>query len=162
MNHISFGSVLKEARISKGYELNAVSRRLRIRPDILEAIENSDFDRMPPRGYSRNMINAYARFLGLNANDVTRMYLDESYANQIGRAHQNAIENRYMHQNTSRATSRPGKRQPTNQFKAVSSNRQRVNDGDTTRSGRRIYSDMPDDNDHMAEVRARAQARPKP
>ena len=44
MNHISFGSVLKEARISKGYELNAVSRRLRIRPDILEAIENSDFD----------------------------------------------------------------------------------------------------------------------
>ena len=110
MNHISFGSVLKEARISKGYELNAVSRRLRIRPDILEAIENSDFDRMPPRGYSRNMINAYARFLGLNANDVTRMYLDESYANQIGRAHQNAIENRYMHQNTSRATSRPGKR----------------------------------------------------
>lgn len=70
MNHISFGSVLKEARISKGYELNAVSRRLRIRPDILEAIENSDFDRMPPRGYSRNMINAYARFLGLNANDV--------------------------------------------------------------------------------------------
>ncbi len=159
MNHISFGSVLKEARISKGYELNAVSRRLRIRPDILEAIENSDFDRMPPRGYSRNMINAYARFLGLNANDVTRMYLDESYANQIGRAHQNAIENRYMHQNTSRATSRPGKRQPTNQFKAVSSNRQRVNDGDTTRSGRRIYSDMPDDNDHMAEVRARAQAR---
>ena len=38
MNHISFGSVLKEARISKGYELNAVSRRLRIRPDILEAV----------------------------------------------------------------------------------------------------------------------------
>ena len=119
MNHISFGSVLKEARISKGYELNAVSRRLRIRPDILEAIENSDFDRMPPRGYSRNMINAYARFLGLNANDVTRMYLDESYANQIGRAHQNAIENRYMHQNTSRATSRPGKRQPTNSKRSL-------------------------------------------
>ena len=50
MNHISFGSVLKEARISKGYELNMVSRRLRIRPDILEAIEDSDFERMPPRG----------------------------------------------------------------------------------------------------------------
>lgn len=120
MNHISFGSVLKEARISKGYELNAVSRRLRIRPDILEAIENSDFDRMPPRGYSRNMINAYARFLGLNANDVTRMYLDESYANQIGRAHQNAIENRYMHQNTSRATSRPeSASQPTNSKRSL-------------------------------------------
>ncbi len=159
MNHISFGSVLKEARISKGYELTTVSRRLRIRPDILEAIENSDFERMPPRGYSRNMINAYARFLGLNANDVTRMYLDESYANQIGRAHQNAIENRYLHRNTSQATSRPGKRQPTNQFKAVSSTRQRVDDGTTAANGRRIYSDTPDDFDRTQSARARAQAR---
>lgn len=159
MNHISFGSVLREARISKGYELTTVSRRLRIRPDILEAIENSDFERMPPRGYSRNMINAYARFLGLNANDVTRMYLDESYANQIGRAHQNAIENRYLHRNTSQATSRPGKRQPTNQFKAVSSTRQRVDDGTTGANGRRIYSDTPDDFDHAQTARARAQAR---
>lgn len=159
MNHISFGSVLKEARISKGYELNTVSRRLRIRPDILDAIENSDFDRMPPRGYSRNMINAYARFLGLNANDVTRMYLDESYANQIGRAHQNAIENRYMHRNTSQATSRPGKRQPTNQFKAVSSTRQRVDDGSMGRNGRLMYSDAPEDFDAAASLRARAQAR---
>lgn len=159
MNHISFGSVLKEARISKGYELTTVSRRLRIRPDILEAIENSDFERMPPRGYSRNMINAYARFLGLNANDVTRMYLDESYANQIGRAHQNAIESRYLHRNTSQATSRPGKRQPTNQFKAVSSTRQRVDDGTTGANGRRIYSDIPDDMDRTQSARARAQAR---
>lgn len=159
MNHISFGSVLKEARISKGYELTTVSRRLRIRPDILEAIENSDFERMPPRGYSRNMINAYARFLGLDANDVTRMYLDESYANQIGRAHQNAIESRYLHRNTSQATSRPGKRQPTNQFKAVSSTRQRVDDGTTGANGRRIYSDIPDDMDRTQSARARAQAR---
>ena len=159
MNHISFGSVLKEARISKGYELTTVSRRLRIRPDILEAIENSDFERMPPRGYSRNMINAYARFLGLNANDVTRMYLDESYANQIGRAHQNAIENRYMHRNTSQATSRPGKRQPTNQFKAVSSTRQRIDDGTTRQNGRRIYSDTPDDVSRASAARARAAAR---
>ena len=159
MNHISFGSVLKEARISKGYELTTVSRRLRIRPDILEATENSDFERMPPRGYSRNMINAYARFLGLNANDVTRMYLDESYANQIGRAHQNAIESRYLHRNTSQATSRPGKRQPTNQFKAVSSTRQRVDDGTTGANGRRIYSDIPDDMDRTQSARARAQAR---
>lgn len=159
MNHISFGSVLKEARISKGYELTTVSRRLRIRPDILEAIESSDFERMPPRGYSRNMINAYARFLGLNANDVTRTYLDESYANQIGRAHQNAIESRYLHRNTSQATSRPGKRQPTNQFKAVSSTRQRVDDGTTGANGRRIYSDIPDDMDRTQSARARAQAR---
>ena len=35
MNHVSFGSVLKEARIRKGYELTTVARRLRIRPTSL-------------------------------------------------------------------------------------------------------------------------------
>lgn len=87
MNHVSFGSVLKEARIRKGYELTTVARRLRIRPDILQAIENSDFASMPPSGYTRNMISAYARLLDIDSNEVTRMYLDEVYAYRVGRAY---------------------------------------------------------------------------
>ena len=79
MNNVSFGSVLKEARIRKGYELTTVARRLRIRPDILQAIENSDFASMPSSGYTRNMISAYARLLDIDSNEVTRMYLDEVY-----------------------------------------------------------------------------------
>lgn len=86
MDQISFGMVLRDARERKGYDLANAARRLRIRPDILQAIEASDFSRMPPRGYARNMVNAYARYLGLNPTEITRMYLDECYAFQVGKA----------------------------------------------------------------------------
>ena len=86
MAQITSGQVLREARERKGFDLNTVARRLRIRPDILRAIEAGDFSVMPPRGYTRNMVNAYARLLGLNPTEIVNMYLDEAYANQVERA----------------------------------------------------------------------------
>ena len=86
MAQMTSGKVLRETRERKGYELDTVARRLRIRPDILRAIEAGDFDAMPPRGYTRNMVNAYARLLGLNPTEIVNMYLDEVYANQVERA----------------------------------------------------------------------------
>ncbi len=84
------GKVLREARERKGYELDTVARRLRIRPDILRAIEAGDFKAMPPRGYTRNMVNAYAKLLGLNPTEIVNMYLDEVYAYQVEKARGNA------------------------------------------------------------------------
>lgn len=84
-----FGSQLRRARMRKGLDVNTVARRLRIRPDIIQAIEESDFDRMPPRGYARNMINSYAQLLGLNSSEITRQYLDEQYAYQVNAARKN-------------------------------------------------------------------------
>lgn len=97
MHQISFGSVLKEARLAQGRDLASVSRELRIRQDIIVSIENSDFKRMPSRGYARNMIIAYSRLLGLNAQDVSRMYLDQEYAYQVEQAHQNVGDSIRMH-----------------------------------------------------------------
>lgn len=85
-----FGAELRRARMRKGLDVNTVARRLRIRPDIIQAIEDSDFDRMPPRGYARNMINSYAHLLGLNASEITARYLDEQYAYQVNSARKNA------------------------------------------------------------------------
>ena len=59
MGQVSFGTVLREARERKGYDVQSAARRLRIRPDILRALENNDFSRLPARGYTRNMVNAY-------------------------------------------------------------------------------------------------------
>ena len=81
-----FGSQLRSARVRKGMDVNTVARRLRIRPDIIQAIEEGDFERMPPRGYARNMINSYAQLLGLNASEVTNRYLDAQYAHQVDAA----------------------------------------------------------------------------
>lgn len=138
MHHISFGNVLKEARLAKGMDLATVSRELRIRQDIIVAIESSDFARMPSRGYTRNMIIAYARLVGLNAHDVSRMYLDQEYAYQVEQAHRSVGTAVRMHdvegdRASSRSRSHSNREEP-----------QEVYDGSTNFLGRRLYSQDPD------------------
>ena len=41
------GEALGHARERKGLDLSTAARKLRIRPDILRAIEEGDFARMP-------------------------------------------------------------------------------------------------------------------
>lgn len=80
----SYGSILRTERERGGYDLTSMSRRLHIRPDILQAIENCDFDRMPARGYSKNMVRAYARALKLDEQAITDMFLDEMHMHEVG------------------------------------------------------------------------------
>ena len=104
---MSFGAILREARERRGLDLTTAARRLRIRPDILRAIEENDFSRMPPRGYTRNMVNAYARLVGLNPTELTRMYLDEAYVYQVGRARNEAQPTGFDMGGSSRRGARP-------------------------------------------------------
>ena len=80
----SYGNILRSERERSGYDLTSMSRRLHIRPDILQAIENSDFDRMPARGYSKNMVRAYARALKLDEQAIANMFLDEMHMHEVG------------------------------------------------------------------------------
>jgi cytoskeleton protein RodZ len=82
MSQVSFGTVLQEARERKGLDIPSVARRLRVRPDILRAIEASDFSKLPARGYTRNMVAAYARLVGVNSSDVANMYVDQFNSHQ--------------------------------------------------------------------------------
>lgn len=104
------GNVLRETRERKGYDLTTVARRLRIRPDILRAIEASDFASMPPRGYTRNMVNAYARFLGLNPTEIVNMYLDEAYAHQVEKARGSAPGSGFIMEGSYQRRPRLGRR----------------------------------------------------
>lgn len=109
MAQVTSGQVLRETRERKGYDVSTVARRLRIRTDILKAIESNDFNNMPSRGYTRNMINAYARLLGLNPTEIVNMYLDEAYANQVKRA-RNKAAGSHLHTSRdrkNRVTKRP-------------------------------------------------------
>lgn len=115
MPQITSGSVLREARERKSYDLTTVARRLRIRPDILRAIEASDFASMPPRGYTRNMVNAYARFLGLNPTEIVNMYLDEAYAYQVEKARGAAPGSGFVMEGTYQRRPRLGLRQSRNE-----------------------------------------------
>lgn len=123
MAQVTSGKVLRETRERKGYDLTTVARRLRIRPDILRAIESNDFSSMPPRGYTRNMVNAYARLLGLNPTEIVNMYLNEAYAHQVERARSN----------------------PSGSFSADRERRSRTSSQRSSRSGRELVSDDYDD-----------------
>lgn len=85
----SYGEALREARLRKGMDLPAVARRLRVRADILAAIEEADFAALPPSGYTRNMINAYARLVGADPREMSSRYLDELHLFETGRSRVN-------------------------------------------------------------------------
>ena len=99
---MNFGEMLRNARERKGMDLATASRLLRIRPDIIRSIEENDFERMPPRGYTQNMIKAYARLVGLDGTEITHMYLDDAYAFDVERAR---VGSRRASQNFSRSRS---------------------------------------------------------
>ena len=48
-----FGSILRSARLDSGYHVDDIASRLRVRSDIIEAIEREDFSRIPPKAYTK-------------------------------------------------------------------------------------------------------------
>lgn len=70
-----FGEELAAARRRNGYSIQQVSDALRIRPDIIRAIEMEDFAKMPAKGFARNQASAYARFLELDSAAITQAFL---------------------------------------------------------------------------------------
>lgn len=80
----SYSDIIRHERERSGVDLAEMSRRLHIRPDILDSIEKGDFDRMPARGYSKNMVRAYARALGLDEKQICDMYLKEVQGHELG------------------------------------------------------------------------------
>jgi cytoskeleton protein RodZ len=77
MDQLKFGDILRSTRERKGLDFAQTAQRLRIRPDILRAIEESNISAMPARGYARNMVTGYARYLGLDPNEMARLYVEE-------------------------------------------------------------------------------------
>ncbi len=77
MAEATFGERLAEARRIKGETIEEVSEQLRIRPSIILAMETSNFSHMPHKGYARNMVSSYARYLGLDSTRVTEQFLRE-------------------------------------------------------------------------------------
>ena len=77
MSEATFGERLMEARRIKGETIEEVSNQLRIRPSIILAMETSNFSHMPHKGYARNMISSYARYLGLDSTRITEQFLKE-------------------------------------------------------------------------------------
>lgn len=61
------GRFLKEERIKQKKTLEDISAKTKIRPFILEQLENAQYENLPSRTYVRGFVKAYAEALGLES-----------------------------------------------------------------------------------------------
>jgi len=69
---------LVRARLALGYDLEQVAEILRIRYDHLRAIEEGRFNDLPGPTYVIGFLRSYARFLGLDAEDLVARFKAET------------------------------------------------------------------------------------
>lgn len=70
----TIGEMLKNARIKQNKTIEEVAKELCVREIYLTAIENMDFDNMPPMPYGLGFVRSYAKLLGLNSDRIVFSY----------------------------------------------------------------------------------------
>lgn len=68
------GEKLTKRRIALGYDIKDIEKSIRIRAKYIEAIENGNYDKLPPEVYVKGFIKSYANFLKLDENRVLKAY----------------------------------------------------------------------------------------
>jgi cytoskeletal protein RodZ len=71
---IGVGDALRKARTRRGLTLDEAARDTRIRPDLLAALEDEDFEKLMGDVYVRGSLRSYAQYLGLNPDKVVQLY----------------------------------------------------------------------------------------
>lgn len=91
------GQILKETREVKLYTLEEVEKAIKIRKELLVALESDNYKRLPPPTFVRGFIKNYATFLGLDANkllavfrrefaeDRHKPYIMDAFSNPVGK-----------------------------------------------------------------------------
>lgn len=63
---VTLGAALRAKRQSEGLPLDAIAQRTRVRRAYLQAVEESNWDALPPGPYAAGYVRLYAEALGLN------------------------------------------------------------------------------------------------
>jgi cytoskeletal protein RodZ len=74
------GDMLQNAREHKGVDLFRAERDTKIRLKYLAALEDSEYDALPPLVYTKGFLRNYAIYLGLDPEDVLARWRDETQA----------------------------------------------------------------------------------
>lgn len=72
---MAIGARLRQAREQQQLSLEDISRVTRVQPRVLAALEDESYSRLPPRTYTRGMVRAFAREVGLDPDDTARDYV---------------------------------------------------------------------------------------
>src|SRR5213594_3924506 len=73
----SFGEELKRERELRDISLKEISEATKISIRFLEALEQNNFDVLPGGVFNRGFIRAYARFIGVDGEEMVNAYLHE-------------------------------------------------------------------------------------
>ena len=71
------GQILKEEREKKFYTLEEVEKSTKIRKELLLALEEGQYDKLPPATFVQGFIKNYGKFLGLNTEKLLSYFRRE-------------------------------------------------------------------------------------
>ena len=72
------GTILKSSRLKSKKSLEEISSELCIRKIYLIALEEGDYETLPPIPYGVGYVRTYARYLGLNPERAVKLYKNAS------------------------------------------------------------------------------------
>ncbi|MCP4668690.1 MAG: DUF4115 domain-containing protein [Deltaproteobacteria bacterium] len=81
--NIGIGHMLRKEREKRGISIAQISEKTRVRPYILEALENEDWANLPPRVITTGFIRSYARALEFEEDNIVGIY-HEAFPVEIG------------------------------------------------------------------------------
>ena len=79
----NFGDQFKIARERKGYSLNELSERTKIRKENLQALEEENFSILPAPVYACGFVKQYAEILELNAAEMVEQFKYLAYHAEV-------------------------------------------------------------------------------
>lgn len=77
-----FGRRLTEARKSRGYSVDKVAEELNILKRYIQAFEEENFSALPQFIYARGFLVNYAKFVGLDGEEIARLF-ERSYPDNM-------------------------------------------------------------------------------
>jgi cytoskeleton protein RodZ len=72
------GRKLSEARRQRGWTIEEVAERIRVRKEFLEALEDMNIKLLPGKAYALAFLKSYARELGMDEKAILDQFQDES------------------------------------------------------------------------------------
>jgi cytoskeletal protein RodZ len=66
----TIGQLLKETREAKLYTLDEVEKHTKIRKELLKALEEDDYSKLPPLTFIQGFVKNYGKFLGLDSSKL--------------------------------------------------------------------------------------------
>jgi cytoskeleton protein RodZ len=71
---LTVGKILREARVKLNYDLADMARKTSLSRAILQALENDEYDVLPPPSYIKGYLRSYCKHVQLSGDELIRRY----------------------------------------------------------------------------------------